>query len=615
MRFKNWLERQAPDFVQTGQRFPLAILMAALTTAIVIGGINEQDWLQHEVWVRASLGLATGCMFAVAGVYFAESRPEARHFGVLLKYLLPVAVAGLFQVTDTAWFVPYALPAISILWLSVSPFTRIEDGGARQEQQNQFWIVNHQAVATAAIAAGAFAILALGFLVIERSLSMLFGLQAEDLFYRWLLPFTGMFLTPVYWLSTLPRLADVHASEAERPEFIGKAVGFLGQFVLVPMLFIYALILLAYTAQIIVTQKLPQGMIGWMVLGFVVVGAATWLLLHPPFMRSKPLVKLFRRLWFWLTLVPLGLFFFAVWVRVDAYGFTSERMLLLAGGVWAAVLAAIFLLRRGDIRLIPALAAVLLLLLSVGPWNYANLPLQQQFLRLDVLVMNAGADQTLSPPRPNWSREQVSDARGIIDYLVGTAEGRAGVRQVMGRYGVTWDQTVDGSYAVLTALGLDTQLENDDSRYFTAWRDVAAMPVPVAATPYYLQSISIYGTGSPRVVAALRWIDDASAAGEQPRQVEPLVSLRDGQLVIETDLAAGTGDADTSVFVDLSTFAARQTTGTLVEPWIDFTYRGTNYRIAVESASFDRDSADARANSLEGQLFADRPPSPVTPSP
>ncbi len=592
MRFKDWLERQAPDFVQTGQRFPLAILMAALATVIVIGAINDQTWLQHEVWVRAGLGLATGAVFAVAGVYFAESRPADRLVGMLLKYLLPVAAVGAVQVTDIAWFVPYALPAISILWLSVSPFTRVDRDVARQEQQNRFWIVNHQALATAAIAAGAFAIIALGFVIIERSLSMLFGLQVDDLFYRWLLPFTGLFLTPVYWLSTLPRLAEVQASEAERPEFIGKAVGFLGQFVLVPMLFIYALILLAYTAQIIVTQKLPQGMIGWMVLGFVVVGAATWLVLHPPFMRSKPLVKLFRRLWFWLTLVPLGLFFFAVWVRIDAYGFTPERMLLLAGGVWALALAAIFLARRGDIRLIPALAAAILLLLSVGPWNYAHLPLQQQLHRLDVLVMNAGADQTATPPRGNWSSEDVAQARGIIDFLVTTPEGRADARQVMGKYGVTWDEGQDGSYAVLTALGLDAASIETPSRYASLFRDFSGQAVDVSATPWLLRPISLYRVSALDAAPLRMWLE---ANG-----------LRAGPI--------GTPDLEIPRVIDLSAWLDRQNDATLVEPSLDFSVGGVGYRLVVTSVGFDRgeDNAGPRTlSSLEGQLFTDRPPMPT----
>jgi len=593
MDIRAWLERQAPDFLTTWQRFPLAICMAALMTMITLGAINDIAWLRDEVWGRAAMGLATGAVFAVAGVYFAESRPEARAWDLALRFILPVATVGLFQITDIAWFVPFAMPAIAILWLSVSPFTRVERGLAREAQQSRFWIVNHQAFATAVIAGGAFGILALGFLVIERSLSMLFGLDTGRLFYQWLLPFTGLFLTPVYWLSTLPRLSEIEASQAERPEFIGKAVGFLGQFVLVPMLFIYALILLAYTAQIIVTQRLPEGMIGWMVMGFVVVGAATWLVLYPPFMRDKPLVRLFRRTWFWLTLVPLGLFFFAVWVRVDAYGFTSERMLLVAGGVWATALAAIFLFRRGDIRLIPAMAGALLLVLSVGPWNFAYLPQQQQLLRLDILVMNAGADQTLSPPRPNWSVEDVADARGIIDYLVSTREGRAGIRRVMGKYGVTWSPEQDGSYVVLEALGVGQGTVEGLPRYAPLWRNMDTA-VDVSATPYMLRSVGIYGN---------------SKVDLPPLRVES----QDG--VLSVGPLQGSGEAMQKL--DLQPWLDRQADGVaIVDPWFDFTVEGVNYRLVVNSLTFDRGEANAgprTVSNLDGYLFASR--APTTPKP
>jgi hypothetical protein len=607
MDIKSWLERQAPDFVETSRRFPLAITMAALNAAIVIGAINDQVWLQQEVWARAAFGLATGAVLAVAGVYFAESRPEATRWAAILKYLLPLGAVALFEVTDITWFVPYALPAIAILWLSVSPFTRIASGVEREAQQARFWIINHQALATAAIAAGTFGIIALGFLAIERSLSLLLGFEAGSFFYKWLLPFTGLFLSPVYWLSTLPKLSEIDASAAERPEFISRAVGFLGQFVLVPMLFIYALILLAYTAQIIVTQRLPEGMIGWMVMGFVIVGAATWLVLHPPFMREKPLVKLFRRLWFWLTLVPLGLFFFAVWVRVDAYGFTPERMLLAAGGVWAAVLAVIFLLRRGDIRVIPGLAAALLLALSVGPWNFAYLPLLQQSGRLDALVMNAGADKSLSPPRPGWSGEEIAEARGIIDYMVTTREGREAARRVMSRYGVTWDSDRDGSYVVLEALGFDPDDGYGLPRYTTRWRSAVTTPVPVADTPFYLQPVSIYGSGN-QVIATMHWVGEVPPADKPLTPPTPSITLREGHLVIEAIVTPP--DTSTLVDLDLASFVAKQTREVLTEPWIDFAYGGTNYRIAVESASFD-DEATGKVESIQGQLFADRVPTPT----
>ncbi len=593
MDFKGWLERQAPDFLQTWQRFPLAIVLAGLNAVIVLGAINDHAWLQQEVWARAALGLATGAVLAVAGVCFAESRPTDRSAGVALKYVLPVAAIGLFQITDIAWFVPYALPAVAILWLSVSPFTRIGTGAEREAQQNRFWIVNHQALATAAIAGGAFAILALGFLVIERSLSVLFGLESGALFYRWLLPFTGLFLTPVYWLSTLPRLSHVVAREAERPEFVGKAVGFLGQFVLVPMLFIYALILLAYTVQIVVTQKLPQGMIGWMVMGFVIVGAATWLVLYPPFMRDRPLVKLFRRLWFWLTLVPLGLFFFAVWVRVDAYGFTSERMLLLAGGIWALALAATFLARRGDIRVIPGLAAVLLLVLSVGPWNYAHLPTQQQLGRLDAVVMNAGADKSLSPPRPNWSAEEVAAARGAIDYLTQNREGQRATRELMAKYGITWSADVDGSYAVLEALGVKEPYIQEDPRYASLWRDFERQPVDVSKTPYLLRPVGIYG--------------------EANLTARPLYFAMQGAVL---NVSPAEGSAEPPVQLDLMPWMERQSLAGIDQPWLDFTVAGVDYRLVINSLSFDRGEENAgpiRFSSFDGDLFASVAPPMPTP--
>lgn len=586
MGFVAWLEKQAPDFLLTWQRFWFAIVLAFINAAVVIGALNGVSWLQHEQWMRAALGLATGAVLAVAGVYFRESRPNARIAGLLLAYVLPLLAIGACQVTDTAWLVPWALPAIALLWLSVSPFTRIERGAPRAEQQDRFWWINHQAIATAVIAAAAALIIGLGIAAIERSLSILFGLETGEIFYKTVLPFVGLFLAPVYWLATLPKVSDFRAGELDRADFLPLSIGFIGQFILVPLLVIYALILLAYAAQIVITQKLPQGMIGWMVLGFVVTGAATWLIVHPAFMRSRPLVRLFRGWWFWLTLAPLVLFFIAVWVRVDAYGLTAERILLLAGGVWAAVLALVFTIGRGDIRLIPALAGAILLLLSVGPWNYSYLAQSSQAMRLDALVMNAGADKSASPPRGNWSAEEVAEARGIIDYLTGSREGQRAVREVMGKYGVTWDPLQDGSYVVLEALGVSQPSTEGEPRFATLFRDFDAKPVDVTATPYLIRPVGLYGDTAV-ALPPLRFTMMGGAVRVGP---------------------AGSTDEELQL-LDLTAWLAQQNGGFLTTPWIDFTVGGRSYRLVLQSASFDRGENNAGPNvlsSLDGQLFSDR---------
>jgi hypothetical protein len=303
-------------------------------------------------------------------------------------------------------------------------------------------------------------------------------------------------------------------------------------------------------------------------------------------MRSRPLVRLFRGWWFWLTLAPLALFLIAVWVRVDAYGLTAERILLLAGGVWAAVLALVFIVGRGDIRLIPALAGFILLLLSVGPWNYSYLSQSTQAMRLDALVMNAGADKSASPPRGDWSAEEVAEARGIIDYLAGSREGQRAVREVMGKYGVTWDPAQDGSYVVLEALGISQPTTNGEPRFATLFRNFDGEPVDVTATPYLIRPIGLYGDTAVDL-PPLRFTMAGGAIRVGP---------------------AGSVDADLQP-LDLSTWLAQQNTGSLVTPWIDFAVAGRSYRLVLQSISLDRGEDNAGPtvlNSLEGQLFSTR---------
>lgn len=577
MGFVAWLEKQAPDFLLTWQRFWFAIVLAALTTAVVLGEINNIGWMSFDGNERTFLGLATGAVLAVAGVYFSESRPEARLASLILKYLLPVAAVAAFQITDPAWIVPYALPAVAVFWLSISPFTGIERGAPRDEVQNRFWWVNFQAFTTAIIAAVAFLLISLGLFAIERSLSVLFGVEADQLFYRWLLPFAGVFLAPVYWLSTLPHLSAYRAEELERPDFLPRAFGFLGQFVLVPLLLIYSLILLAYAVQIVLTQKLPEGMIGWMVLGFVVIGAAAWLLLYPPFMRSRALARLFRTWWFWLTLVPLALFFVAVWVRVDAYGLTAERMLLLAAGVWATVLAVVHLIGRGDIRLIPALAGAILLLLSVGPWNYANMPVTQQALRLDALLSQPGKGGASFPP--DWTPDQVAKAAAILDYLQYAPGGEAKQADLLQRYGLKFRAVTAAS--VLAELGYQYPGYRPGRTSLFAQRDATTQQVDVSATPILLGMVGVYSTGSSASIAGLA------------------LELNANRLHILNRTAPE---------IDLTAWLARQSSGLLVDPWIDFTAGGLSYRYVVDGMSAELDEGGQRKLlSLNGTLFASAP--------
>lgn len=413
-RLQRILSTLGPDISIVLRRFPLAIVLSGLFTALAIAVGREWLSIQNdEIW-RAMLGLGSATIFAVAGQLFAE-RPNTSSMSALIARIgVPLSVLVLSFVELKEWFAPELLPFVGLFWLSVSGYVFVQNS-TKNDIENQFWWMNHRAITTAIVSLVGLAVLSLGFIAIERSIDLLFGIRLETIVYSFLMSLIWFFLGPVYWMSTLPTRDEFSSDELEQPDFLSKAVGFLGQFILTPLLIAYALILLAYTVQILLNQALPVGVLGWMVLLFVITGAVNWLVLYPPFMDQRRLVRLFKKFWFWLTIIPLGLFAFGVFERASAYGLTEERYMLLAGGVWAAIATLAFLSGRfADIRLFPALAGLAFLLLSVGPWNIHNLPVQSQLWRVQSLLNEAqqeGAAELV------WTSESAREIRAAFNYL------------------------------------------------------------------------------------------------------------------------------------------------------------------------------------------------------
>jgi hypothetical protein len=582
MTIEAWGDRIAPDIPETLRRFPLPVIFAGLATLTILAINNGLMDRGDETWWRLAAGSGSAAVFAVAGVFFRESRPANRAAGVLLALVVPVAAALLCQVRDTVLFVPYALPVIGALWLSVSAFTLGWRGEVARYQQDRFWWLNHRAVASGAIGGVALLVVSLGLLAIERTLAILFGFNIGDLFYRTILPSLLCFFAPIYWLSTLPQLADYDERVLDRPDFLARAVGLLGKFVLIPLLLAYGLILLAYVGQIAITMQLPQGVLGWMVMGFVIAGAGTWLVVHPPFARTSRIVRFFRATWFWLTLLPLALFFVAVFQRVDAYGLTEERVLLGWGGVWASLLALAFLLGRDDIRFIPGLAAICLLFATSGPWNLENLPRWQQGMALDLMLSSAGPSGESAGVRPDWTREQAARAAGAINYLGESDAGRRELERVLVLHGFGLDAGGISAPTAIDILGLTNPALVGQPVHVSLRRDFKT-PVDVSATPWFLGKVQV-----PWSSAATPSVDFALQIEGQRLRV-----MRNGAEAASADLnplIAGNGGT------------------ALAQSAIDFDLDGRRFRLVADLVSVTKAADESGGNPavdyIEGALFS-----------
>lgn len=581
---KAWLERRVPELVAAFYRFPLAIVFAAGAVAALLCTLNELEWFRSEGGARLFFGSTAGAAFAVGGVLFRESRPDKRWSGIVVAYALPLLVFGISQVSDTAIIFPFFLPVVGALWTSIAAFTTPGRGADRSLIQDRFWWLNQRALITAAVVGAGFLLIVVGIASIERAVSILFRLDISRLAYKWVMPILGGVVAPTVWLSTIPKLSDFDPKRLESPDFLSRAIAFLGQYIAAPLLLIYALILIVYAFQIVITQTLPEGLIGWMVLYFAVSGVGTWLVLHPPYARTGPVASFYRGAWWWLTIVPLLMFGIAVMVRVDAYGLTTERVLVIAGGLWAALLTVVFLTRFADIRLIPGIAAAILLILSIGPWNVIQWPVRDQAARLDFALERAS-------PKLAWTDETTAMAFDATLYLYNN-QGKAALAEVARKHGF---ELTPGDYApdtIYRYFKIGDPRAGYEFDTFTVQRGGQDNPIDVSATPFLIGGpLYIYETAS-----------SYDQYGVRPRIEANAVVIGQGEIE--------------KLRINLTAWVKRQQANEpIVTPWIDYVLDGRSYRLTIDSATISIDrraTTDERTlSSLYGMLFAGL--EPVTP--
>nr|WP_308418324.1 DUF4153 domain-containing protein [Aureimonas sp. AU4] len=159
----------------------------------------------------------------------------------------------------------------------------------------------------------------------------------------------------------------------------------LADWVLAPLVLAAAAVIHLYAARIALTGDVPKGQIGWIVSAYLLAVLLMRIAIDPFAAQEAAPARLFRRLWSWFLVVPLGLLAYALWLRVATEGVTVSRYVLglwLVAGVLA--LAAQAVPRwRGDIRILSAIPLGLLLLSTFGPWGVAATVTGSQLAFLD----------------------------------------------------------------------------------------------------------------------------------------------------------------------------------------------------------------------------------------
>lgn len=283
-------------------------------------------------------------------------------------------------------------------------------------EDNGFWQFNRACLEAAFSSSIYSALLFTGSCLALYSLRYLFQIHIEEKTFAQIFVFSFGTINVWYFLALLPIRPEALETEGKYP----KNLKFITQYALIPLISLYGLILYAYGLKIVFEWKLPKGSIALLVSAFSAMGILAIFLIYPlRKQESKRWVSFFKNV-FYIALLPLlALLLVAIGKRVEEYGFTENRYLLLALAIWLVGIA-IYFIRKQDGRLIyiPMTLLVVILLCAFTPYyNAFSVSKKSQVAQLDQLLHSSGVlvSDTIGDKR--IGRKTIENVEQILVYL------------------------------------------------------------------------------------------------------------------------------------------------------------------------------------------------------
>lgn len=277
------------------------------------------------------------------------------------------------------------------------------------------------------------AVLAIG--VISYALHGLFDLRVEKVAAD-----AALLTTAVVVLIVLDRLLPTQATISKMPEIWRRLATAIGA----PFVAVMLLILIVYQGTVLASGELPRNLLSPLIIGAGFSGFLCTLILTAVaaepvgsgalspaephrFLRNRSvlLTRAFPAVL--VLLLPMALW--ALYVRIDAYGLTPFRVVRMAALLGLGLLGVLGTVRwwRGRPPLgwqVPAIVALVALVISIGPISAVQLSIRSQVARLDALLLDNGiATHVIGPAfgevlaEHSVSEEVAAELRDAISLL------------------------------------------------------------------------------------------------------------------------------------------------------------------------------------------------------
>ena len=403
------------------RRTPLAMLIsiAIFVLFIVLVRIDDMSLVLDDNLHKAVLTLTVTFFFSVAMYLYSETKNISRVkreryqlvtlvFGCLFFYFFE---ENLFTNPQTE-IVVYCILALlgTIAFVFIAPFiSKLRAGNLSQEE---FYIATYNLlIKTLMSMIVGLAVMFLGF-VAFMAIFTLFDFDSEFInegnWYAYWSAFSFALFASTFFLVNLPFVKERKLGEIFKIQ-ANKFYFFLINYVGLPAIFIYFLILYAYTIKVLMHfSDWPQGEIAWLVISFSFFGYLVYLATYAFANAFKP-AKILRQSLPMAVLLQTLMLFYAIGLRINQYDITINRYLVVIFGLWLFGLSLYFIISKKKSLSVPfSSLLVIVIFISIGPWSVYLLPERRQQNNLEANLRKANILQDDGKIKPLEKYKDIS---------------------------------------------------------------------------------------------------------------------------------------------------------------------------------------------------------------
>ncbi|WP_130806300.1 DUF4153 domain-containing protein [Senegalia massiliensis] len=396
------------------KRFPISLLYSVLTVCLLIY-INHNEFLfrdDGDLYSRIAMILALGIPLSLSIYVFFETKDNVKKSIEILGHIFtPIILIGYYflLLNEIDYVSGTRYTAYMIAFFIIFSFIPY----IKRKHNYELYVIRlfSRFIVTYVYSV----VLYLGLAAILTTINLLFNADIPGKIFADIAFVVAGIFAPAFFLADIPKKGDKITIRS-----FPKVLKVLLEYIVLPLISIYTIILYVYFGKIIITSQLPQNIIGNLVLWYSIIMTIVLFFIYPLKGQSKWInnfIKIFPK-----AIIPLiGMMFWAVALRINAYGITEDRYFVIAVGIWVTGVMIYYSLKK-DIRNIwVTISLALIIIISVtGPISAYSVSKWSQNNRFEKLLKsnNMLTDSLDINPNENVSEDVQREVSSIIRYFL-----------------------------------------------------------------------------------------------------------------------------------------------------------------------------------------------------